>query len=137
MVPEYWLGSTELIKPLCSQVNAISFHREYNTFATGGSDGLVNIWDGSNKKRLCQFHKYPTSISSLSFSPDGAVLVRVFPIPNSTRGRFHKSWAHGANHRDSSIKVGHTAQSALYASKKLLKSWALGAKQFMKSTKGL
>ena len=38
-------------------VNAISFHREYNTFATGGSDGLVNIWDGQNKKRLCQFHK--------------------------------------------------------------------------------
>ena len=38
-------------------VNAISFHGDYNTFATGGSDGLVNIWDGQNKKRLCQFHK--------------------------------------------------------------------------------
>ena len=61
---------------LNSQVNAISFHREYNTFATGGSDGLVNIWDGANKKRLCQFHKYPTSISSLCFSSDGTVLVR-------------------------------------------------------------
>lgn len=56
-------------------VNAISFHRDYNTFATGGSDGLVNIWDGQNKKRLCQFHKYPTSISSLSFSNDGSVLA--------------------------------------------------------------
>jgi len=56
-------------------VNAISFHREYNTFATGGSDGLVNIWDGANKKRLCQFHKYPTSVSSLSFSNDGTVLA--------------------------------------------------------------
>jgi len=56
-------------------VNAISFHREYNTFATGGSDGLVNVWDGANKKRLCQFHKYPTSISSLSFSNDGRVLA--------------------------------------------------------------
>ena len=42
-------------------VNAISFHRDFNTFATGGSDGLVNIWDGANKKRLCQFHKYPYS----------------------------------------------------------------------------
>ena len=38
-------------------VNAISFHKEYNTFATGGSDGYVNIWDGYNKKRLCQFHR--------------------------------------------------------------------------------
>lgn len=56
-------------------VNAVSFHREYNTFATGGSDGLVNIWDGQNKKRLCQFHKYPTSIASLAFSQDGAVLA--------------------------------------------------------------
>jgi cell cycle arrest protein BUB3 len=56
-------------------VNAISFHNGYNTFATGGSDGYVNIWDGFNKKRLCQFHKYPSSISSLSFSPDGTYLA--------------------------------------------------------------
>jgi cell cycle arrest protein BUB3 len=61
----------ELIYP----VNAISFHKEYNTFATGGSDGFVNIWDGYNKKRLCQFHKYPTSIAALSFSNDGSVLA--------------------------------------------------------------
>ena len=91
-------------------VNAISFHREHNTFATGGSDGYVamscqvlylyyyisvcivcimllctyvllnfcryvNIWDGYNKKRLCQFHRYPTSIASLSFANDGSVLA--------------------------------------------------------------
>ena len=37
--------------------------------------GLVNIWDGQNKKRLCQFHKYHTSISSLSFSNDGSTLA--------------------------------------------------------------
>ena len=46
-------GGIENIYP----VNAISFHNDYNTFATGGSDGYVNIWDGSNKKRLCQFHR--------------------------------------------------------------------------------
>ena len=28
-------------------------------------------------------------------------------------GRFHKCWAHGANHRDSSIKVGCMVQIAL------------------------
>lgn len=56
-------------------VNAISFHNVHNTFATGGSDGFVNIWDGFNKKRLCQFHRYPTSISSLSFSNDGNLLA--------------------------------------------------------------
>uniref|UniRef100_A0A131YUI0 Mitotic checkpoint protein BUB3 n=1 Tax=Rhipicephalus appendiculatus TaxID=34631 RepID=A0A131YUI0_RHIAP len=61
----------ELIYP----VNAIAFHNLYNTFATGGSDGHVNIWDGFNKKRLCQFHKYPSSIASLAFSHDGSLLA--------------------------------------------------------------
>lgn len=56
-------------------VNAISFHSQYNTFATGGSDGYVNVWDGFNKKRLCQFHRYNTSITSLSFSQNGTVLA--------------------------------------------------------------
>lgn len=61
----------EMIYP----VNAISFHQKFNTFATGGSDGHVSIWDGQNKKRLVQFHRYPTSISSLSFSHDGSLLA--------------------------------------------------------------
>lgn len=26
----------------------------YGTFATGGCDGIVNVWDGNNKKRLYQ-----------------------------------------------------------------------------------
>ncbi|TTC29621.1 Mitotic checkpoint protein BUB3 [Bagarius yarrelli] len=56
-------------------VNAISFHSIHNTFATGGSDGFVNIWDPFNKKRLCQFHRYPTSIASLAFSGDGSLLA--------------------------------------------------------------
>lgn len=56
-------------------VNAISFHTTYNTFATGGSDGYVNIWDGFNKKRLCQFHKYNAGVATLSFSHDGSVLA--------------------------------------------------------------
>jgi cell cycle arrest protein BUB3 len=64
-------NNTELIYP----VNAISFHNIYNTFATGGSDGYVNIWDGFNKKRLCQFHHYDSSIAALAFSNDGSTLA--------------------------------------------------------------
>lgn len=56
-------------------VNAIAFQSAHSTFATGGSDGFVNIWDGFNKKRLCQFHRYPTSIASLSFSNNGSLLA--------------------------------------------------------------
>lgn len=56
-------------------VNAISFHAAHNTFATGGSDGFVNIWDPFNKKRLCQFHRYPTDIASLSFNKEGNMIA--------------------------------------------------------------
>jgi cell cycle arrest protein BUB3 len=56
-------------------VNAISFHNVFNTFATGGSDGYVNIWDGFNKKRLCQFHHYDTTVAALGFSNDGSKLA--------------------------------------------------------------
>ena len=56
-------------------VNAVSFHQTHNTFATGGSEGFVNIWDGFSKKRLCQFHRYPSSIASLAFAMDGSVLA--------------------------------------------------------------
>ncbi|EOA38178.1 hypothetical protein CARUB_v10009656mg [Capsella rubella] len=56
-------------------VNAIAFHPIYGTFASGGCDGFVNIWDGNNKKRLYQYSKYPTSIAALSFSRDGGLLA--------------------------------------------------------------
>jgi len=56
-------------------VNSISFHQGYGTFATGGCDGMVNIWDGQSRKRLCQFHKFPTSISSVCFSEDGSYIA--------------------------------------------------------------
>lgn len=55
----------------------MAFHPLYGTFATGGGDGIVNIWDGKNKKRLAQLRKYPTSIASLSFSADGGLYLFV------------------------------------------------------------
>ncbi|KAG6789724.1 hypothetical protein POTOM_005848 [Populus tomentosa] len=56
-------------------VNAIAFHPVYGTFATGGCDGFVNVWDGNNKKRLYQYSKYPSSVAALSFSRDGRLLA--------------------------------------------------------------
>lgn len=47
----------------------------YGTFASGGSDCVVSIWDGVNRKRIKQFQRYPDEISSLSFSPDGKMLA--------------------------------------------------------------
>eukprot|EP01117_Protostelium_nocturnum_P004846 TRINITY_DN1757_c0_g1_i1.p1 TRINITY_DN1757_c0_g1~~TRINITY_DN1757_c0_g1_i1.p1 ORF type:complete len:329 (+),score=101.50 TRINITY_DN1757_c0_g1_i1:1147-2133(+) len=56
-------------------VNAISFNPVYGTFATGGSDGLVCVWDGENRKRLSQYARYPTGVSALAFSEDGTMLA--------------------------------------------------------------
>lgn len=62
----------ELVYP----VNALSFHPNYGTFATGGADGVVCVWDAANRKRVKQLApKYPSSISSLSFSHDGRLLA--------------------------------------------------------------
>jgi cell cycle arrest protein BUB3 len=63
-------GPTETLYP----VNALSFHPIYGTFATGGSDKCVNIWDGFAKKRLWS-KQFDNSISALSFSGDGNQLA--------------------------------------------------------------
>lgn len=52
-------------------VNSIAYHPVFGTFATGGSDGHVYVWDGEQKKRICQFRGYPTSVAALDFSPTG------------------------------------------------------------------
>lgn len=70
-------------------VNAITFHPIYKTFATGGGDGVVNIWDGQNKKRICQFPPYNTSIASLDFNNNGSLIA----IASSY------TWEHGDKQR--------------------------------------
>jgi len=56
-------------------VNALAFHPGYGTFASGGCDGTVSVWDGENKKKLRNWSHYPTSISSLAFNASGNVLA--------------------------------------------------------------
>jgi cell cycle arrest protein BUB3 len=56
-------------------VNALAFHPTYNTFASGGSDGTVSLWDHNAKKRLKQFTNYDSAITSLSFSASGQKLA--------------------------------------------------------------
>jgi cell cycle arrest protein BUB3 len=57
-------------------VNCITFHpRHTSTFATGGCDGTVVLWDCHHKKKLTALPAFPTSISALAFSPDGTELA--------------------------------------------------------------
>lgn len=56
-------------------VNALAFHPIHGTFASGGGDGLVALWDAYAKRRIRQYQKYPTSVASLSFSAEGKYLA--------------------------------------------------------------
>ena len=56
-------------------VNALAFHPIHGTFASGGGDGFVALWDGVAKRRIRQYQRYPASISGLSFSSDGKYLA--------------------------------------------------------------
>ena len=56
-------------------VNCIAFHPRYGTFATGGCDGTVVMWDAFNKKRLTAIGKFATSIAALAFNHDGTELA--------------------------------------------------------------
>ncbi|KAL1405067.1 mitotic spindle checkpoint protein Bub3 [Vanrija albida] len=56
-------------------INALAYHPIHNTFASGGSDGVLSIWDHNAKKRMRLYPKYPTAISALAFSPDGSKLA--------------------------------------------------------------
>lgn len=56
-------------------VNAVIFHPVYGTFASGGGDGIVALWDAEAKRRIRQYQKYPQSVAALSFSCDGNYLA--------------------------------------------------------------
>ena len=52
-------------------VNAIAFHPLHGSFATGGGDGGVCVWDFRNKKRLAKLRECDTSVSALAFNLAG------------------------------------------------------------------
>ena len=57
-------------------VNAIAFHPLHGTFATGGADGTVVLWDAFHKKRLTALTKFAsTSIAALAYNHDGTELA--------------------------------------------------------------
>jgi hypothetical protein len=45
------------------------------TFASGGSDGIVSIWDYKLKKRLRQYAKFHAAVTSVSFSGTGSKMA--------------------------------------------------------------
>lgn len=52
---------------LAFPVNCIVHNDKYDSFATGGGDGHVAIWDADARKRISQFNRYATSIADIDF----------------------------------------------------------------------
>ena len=63
-------------------VNAVAFHPTFGTFATGGCDGQVVLWDAKHKKRLVALPRLATSISALAFSK-GSSAGRLLAVAQS------------------------------------------------------
>lgn len=49
-------------------VNALAFHPKYGTFATGGGDGVVALWDAQTKRRVRMYTKLGASVAAIDFS---------------------------------------------------------------------
>lgn len=64
-------GGGDVVYP----VNALAFHPVYGTFASGGGDGTVALWDAEAKRRMRQYQKFPNSVAALAFSRDGKYLA--------------------------------------------------------------
>lgn len=64
-------GDGDIVYP----VNALEFHPIHGTFASGGGDGTVALWDAESKRRLKQYQKFSNNIAALGFSSDGKNLA--------------------------------------------------------------
>lgn len=56
-------------------VNTLAFHPVHGTFASGGGDGVVALWDGIAKRRIRQYQKYSSSVAAVAFSGNGKYLA--------------------------------------------------------------
>lgn len=64
-------GDGDIVYP----VNALAFHAAHGTFASGGGDGTVALWDAVAKRRLKQYPKFSNNVSALCFSNEGKFLA--------------------------------------------------------------
>ncbi|OAA48365.1 mitotic checkpoint protein BUB3 [Metarhizium rileyi] len=64
-------GDGDVVYP----VHALAFHPIHGTFASGGGDGTVALWDAEAKRRLKQYQKFSNSVAALAFSNDGRYLA--------------------------------------------------------------
>lgn len=64
-------GDGDIVYP----VNSLVFHPVHGTFASGGGDSTVALWDAEAKRRLKQYQKFPNNVAALAFSNNGKYLA--------------------------------------------------------------
>ncbi|OTB12721.1 hypothetical protein K445DRAFT_181058 [Daldinia sp. EC12] len=65
-------ATTDVVYP----VNALAFHPVHgSTFASGGGDATVALWDAEAKRRMKVYQKFADSVAALAFSSDGRYLA--------------------------------------------------------------
>lgn len=63
-------------------VNAMAFHPVHATFASLGGDAVVSIWDPLAKKRIRQYPKMQSPLSTGAISSDGTLLAAAIGFEN-------------------------------------------------------
>jgi cell cycle arrest protein BUB3 len=79
-------AGADALEDVVYPVNALAFHPVHGTFASGGGDGVVALWDGVAKRRIKQYQRYSASVAALAFSGDGRLLA-VAVCPGFEDGR--------------------------------------------------
>ena len=62
-----------------ASVYAAKFSPDGNTFATGGADKLIRLWDTNTAKQILTFIGHEDYVKRFDFSPDGSTLVSGSP----------------------------------------------------------
>jgi WD40 repeat protein len=70
-------GATPVLQVLAHTMaaNAIAFDRTFRTFATGGSDSIVALWDAADVTCVRTFDRCESLIRSVSFSADSTMIA--------------------------------------------------------------
>ncbi|KAI1102219.1 mitotic checkpoint protein BUB3 [Jackrogersella minutella] len=69
-------GSDGAAADVVFPVNALAFHPVHgSTFASGGGDATVALWDAEAKRRMKVYQKFADSVAALAFSADGRFLA--------------------------------------------------------------
>jgi mRNA export factor len=60
---------------LAHSLNSVAYNPMYGSFATGGSDGQILLWDRQAKQRLKCYASLGGPVTAMDFKPDSTVLA--------------------------------------------------------------